>query len=327
MRRIFLIISSLLALSQIVLHGQQLERYESIDYKMGTTWKIIIYTTDEPTAEAAFEACWTRIDELNHIFSDYEAISEATTLSHTSGKDSWIDVSEDMWTVLTFSNNLSKLTDGAFDVTIGPLSKLWRRAIRQQEYPKQEYLAKAQSSVAYKLIDYDTAQERVKLLKSDMQLDFGGVAKGYTVDAVYKALEGLGIEHMLVDGGGDMRVSKAKPDGERWLVRLGERRDSLYLSDQSIATSGDRFKHLRFDGKRYAHIVHPQAGVGVENMNNITVLAADCMTADALASAISIVGQEEGKELIKHYNNSFFYITTSNGVIVLEAGAAIPEEN
>lgn len=327
MHRVFLIILSLLALSQIVLQGQQLERYESINYKMGTTWKIIIYTTDQPTAEEAFEAGWTRVDELNQIFSDYEAMSEATSLSHTSGSDTWVEVSEDMWAVLSFSKNLSELTDGAFDVTIGPLSKLWRRAIRQQEYPKQEYLAKAQSSVGYKLFDYDTHQKRVKLLKSDMQLDFGGIAKGYTVDAVYQTLEQLGIEHMLIDGGGDMRASKDKPDGDRWLVKLGAQQDSFFLSDQSIATSGDKFKHLNFEGKRYAHIINPQASAGVENMKNVTALAPDCMTADALASAISVVGQVKGEELIKHYTNSFFYITTSNGVLVLKNGRDMPEEN
>lgn len=327
MRRSFLIILSLLALSQIVLHGQQLERYESIDYKMGTTWKIIIYTTDQPAADRAFATCWARVDELNQVFSDYEASSESTTLSYASGSDHWSGVSEDMWEVLTFSDRLSQLTDGAFDVTIGPLSKLWRRAIRHQEYPQQKYLANARSSVGYALIDYNIDHQKVKLQKSDMQLDFGGVAKGYAVDEVYKILERLGIKHMLIDGGGDMRASKGKPDGDGWLVRLGERQHALFLSDQSIATSGDRFKHLSIDGKRYAHIVNPHARTGVENMENVTVIAPDCKTADALASAISVVGQKKGRELIKHYTNSFFYITTSNGVLVRAIGATIPEEN
>lgn len=294
---------------------------------MGTAWKIIIYTTDQYSAGQAFDACWARVDELNDVFSDYDAKSEATMLSHTSGSDRWTEVSDEMWQVLTFSHKLSTFTEGGFDVSIGPLSKLWRRAIRQQEYPSQEYLAKARSRVGYELIDYDNVQQKVMLQKTDMQLDFGGIAKGYTVDEVYHVLKLSGVEHMLVDGGGDMMASKEKPDGERWLVRLGAGQDSLLLSDQAIATSGDSFKHLNYKGKRYAHIVDPKVGVGVDDLENVTVLAPDCMTADALASAISVVGQETGKELIKNYTNSFFYITTSNGAMILESGAEVPKEN
>ncbi len=321
----FIIICFLISPSQITLSAQQLERYESSNYKMGTSWNIIIYTTDEQSAQDAFHLCWDRVDQLNLIFSDYDEHSEASRLSKSSGSNIWMTISDELWEVLTFSHRLSTLTNGAFDVTIGPLSKIWRRAIRQQQYPKQKYLKEAQSKVDYNFIKYDSINRKVMLTQSGMSLDFGSIAKGYAVDQIYELLEEQGVDHKLVDGGGDLRASEHLPKETRWLVRLGSRQDSILLSDQSIATSGDTFKHLKQGENRYAHIIDPLTAQGVKNMHLTTVIANSCMMADALASAISVMGNEVGRALIKHYNDSFFYITLPNGVLLRETSTSIPD--
>jgi len=281
-------------------------RYQSSAQKMGTTFRIIIYTADSITAAAAFQSCWAKIDMLNLIFSDYDVESETSRLSASSGTDSYVPVSDDLWTVLKRSLALSSESGGAFDITIGPLSKCWRRAIRRQEMPADAELTEAKTRVSYKTIELEESAQSVRLNTPKSHLDFGGIAKGYAVDEVAKVLKEMNIGMMLIDGGGDLYAGLPPPGTEGWKVYVPSLEKNITLREEAIASSGDIFKYLEWDGQRYSHIVDPRTGLGVVDMDVVNIMAPDCMTADALASTIAVLGIDNGGPILTRYEGAHF---------------------
>jgi thiamine biosynthesis lipoprotein len=200
------------------------------------------------------------------------------------------------------------MSNGAFDITVGPLTKLWRRAIRRSTFPEREKLDLAKAKVDYKNIEIDSLQKRIRLLKEGMRLDLGGIAKGYAVDQVMVLLKQHGIKSALVHGGGDIVVSEPPPGLNGWRIEKNKVDTSkllgteiILLANKAVATSGDRYKYLEWKGKRYAHIIDPRTGLGVNHRRQVTVIAENCTEADAMASIFSIIDEETMLDLLGKY--------------------------
>ncbi len=264
-----------------------LSRYTFHHPQMGALFKIILYARDSLTAQAAARAAFTRIDSLDAMLSDYREDSELSRLSARAGDGQWAPVSDELWSLLRKSQEMAALSDGAFDPTVGPLSKLWRKAFRQGEFPDTAALRAAKEKVGYPHLQFHETQQMVCLALPGMRLDLGGIAKGYAVDEAMRVLQRHGLPTALVDGGGDLLAGEPPPGKEGWEIAIGG--DTLLtISRQAVATSGDTYRYLEWEGRRYSHIIDPRTGVGVAHGLRVTVLAADCTTADALASALSV---------------------------------------
>jgi thiamine biosynthesis lipoprotein len=273
-----------------------------------------LYATSEASANGAAEAAFQRFRELNQTFSDYDPQSETRALGAASGEGKPIPVSDEMWEVLGTARSLSERTGGAFDVTVGPLVRLWRRARRQREMPKPERLQERRYLVGYKLARMDGERRTVELTRKGMRLDFGGVAKGYAIDQALAALRRHGITRALVDAGGDIGLGDSPPDKPGWVIGVAPlefgAEPSIYLSVSrlAIATSGDTWQFVQIDGRRYSHLVDPRTGMALTDHSSVTVIALDCTTADSLASAVSVLGPEEGLELVEDTPGTAAYI-------------------
>ena len=278
-------------------------RFEFSRPQMGSRFGIVLYAENEATARQAAEAAFARVEELNGILSDYDPQSELRRLCDQPAGTA-VAVSDDLLAVLTRGQRLSAQSDGAFDVTVGPVVRLWRRARRQQALPDADLLAEARARVGHRLVRVDSRQQTVTLAKDAMRLDLGGIAKGYAVDAALEVLRARKIAIALVDGGGDIAVSGAPPDRDGWRLAIApldaDRAVSqfLTLSDGAVATSGDAFQFVEIGGKRYSHIVDPRTGIGLSIHSSVTIVAADCTTADALATTVSVLGPEAGLKLV-----------------------------
>lgn len=289
--------------------GQELQRYEFSAPKMGTTFRLVCYAKEKSVAEKASRAAFERIDELNLIFSDYQENSEVSRLSRTAGTNRKVPLSPELWEVLRFSKKLSRKSKGAFDVTVGPLSKLWRRAFRQMAFPKMNSIQEALARVGHQRIKLYRKRHRARLLTSGMQLDLGGIAKGYTVDAVYRVLQAHGIERALVDGGGDIYAGDPPPGQSGWEIRLFSSdsenaqvpEQKIVLANRAIASSGSTYKYLEWEGVRYSHIIDPRTGLGITETDIINVSAENCMKADAFASALSVLNDLERIRLLARF--------------------------
>ncbi len=286
--------------------SEDLERFESSQLHMGTKFIIVLYAPDEDVANRAFEAAFRRIASLDKAcLSDYEGESELSRLSSTAPTPQPVGVSPDLLEVLVGAQRVSKLTEGAFDVTVGPLTKLWRRARRLQQLPPPDRLREAVAAVGYQWLVIDSQAQTVELLKPNMRLDVGGIAKGYAVDQALAELNRLGIERAIVNASGDMAASGPPPDQPGWLVGIAPLQPSAppsvfgYLAHQAIATSGDAFQFVEIDGVRYSHIVDPHTGLGLTHRSSVSILAPNGTDADAFASAVSVLGPDRGLELVE----------------------------
>jgi thiamine biosynthesis lipoprotein len=281
-----------------------LQRFESSQPHMGTKFTIVLYAPDHQLANRAFDSAFSRIAQLDEHCSDYNELSELSRLSSSSPHDQPQSVSEDLFRLLQRAQEISLASQGAFDITVGPLTKLWRRAHRKRELPAKNRLAEATAAVGYRLMKLDAEKRTVQLTRSGMRLDLGGIAKGYAVDQALAEIRKLGMPIALINASGDMVAGDAPPGQPGWRVGIAPLEPGAppsvfgFLANQAMATSGDAFQFVEIDGIRYSHIVDPRTGLGLTDRSSASVLATDGTTADAMASAVSVLGREKGMELI-----------------------------
>lgn len=286
-------------------HEPTLQRHEFSQVEMAVPVRIILYAPDAPTATRVAKAAFARIHALNAVFSDYDPNSELNRLCRATAEGEPVPVSDDLWRVLARAADLSQRSDGAFDVTVGPVVRLWRRARRQQRLPSPERLTPARRLVGHRLVRLDPQNRTATLLKHGMQLDLGGIAKGYAVDAALAVLKKSGINRALVDAGGDMALGDPPPGKSGWRIGIarltadGPPTRILSLASTAVATSGDTWQFVQIGGRRYSHIVDPRTGLGLTDHSSVTVVTPDATTADALASAVSVLGPEKGLKLVE----------------------------
>ena len=282
------------------------QRFEMSQPQMGVPFRIVVYATNEQHATKAMRAAFSRIEQLNSILSDYDTDSELSRLSRSSGQGMDVPVTRDLWSVLRQSQQLAKATDGAFDVTVGPVVNLWRKARREQSLPRPDLLAKARSRVGWRKLHLEPLARAARLDVEEMRLDLGAIAKGYAVDEAMKVLVTNGIRSALVSGAGDLAVSDPPAGRDAWQIELppldvtnAPPARFIRLRNAALATSGDLFQRVEIGGRRYSHIVDPRTGIGLTDHSLVTVIGPDCMTADSLATAVSVLGPEAGVRLLE----------------------------
>ncbi|HTU17769.1 MAG TPA: FAD:protein FMN transferase [Gemmataceae bacterium] len=280
-----------------------LTRHVFTEPHMGTRFRIIVYAPDQDTARKAAKDAFARIASLNAIMSDYDKTSELMRLCARAGGPP-IQVSADLFFVLSRAQEVSRQSGGAFDVTVGPIVKLWRRSRKLHKLPDPEKLAEARALVGWRNVRLDTDKRTVQLLKPGMQLDLGGIAKGYAADEALAVLKKHGLDRALVAAGGDIAVSGPPPDAEGWKIAIamlpGEKDPGrLVLHHAAVSTSGDAEQFVEIDGKRYSHIVDPRTGIGLLGRMSATVVARKGIEADSLTKVIAVLGPEKGIKIIE----------------------------
>lgn len=283
----------------------QPQRFTYAEPHMGTQFRITFYAPNQETADQAARAAFKRVAQLNRIMSDYDPASELMRLCKKNNDDPGtpVPVSEELFFVLSKAREVSELSDGTFDVTVKPFVHLWRMARRTEKLPTEKELAEAKAVVGYKLVKLDRKNRTVTLGKPGMELDLGGIAKGYAADEVLKVLRGHGITSALVAAGGDI-ASMGKPPGkDAWVVEIAPlSRDTpkryVALSGQAVSTSGDLEQFVVIDGVRYSHIVDPRTGIGLTERKMVTVIAPDGITADSMTKVASLLPPKRAQKLI-----------------------------
>ena len=287
-------------------HGQE-KHYEFEKGLMGSPFRIVVYSSSDSLAQRVAQNAFSRIETLNEILSDYRDGSEINRLSAQSGTGKWIRVSDDLYKVLSVSKKISRKTRGTFDITVGPVVQLWRRAMRRNVFPTQSEIEKARRAVGYRFVKLRPRNKSVRLVRPAMRLDVGGIGKGYAADEAVRVVQKLGIKAVLIDAGGDLTLAGVPPGRQGWDVEInsGTSADStalVLLTDAGVATSGDNYRYLEHDGERYSHIVDPKTGIGLRYHVRTTVIAPTGTYADALATAISVAGSKRSKRIVRRFS-------------------------
>jgi thiamine biosynthesis lipoprotein len=271
---------------------------------MGVAWTITVYAADHDHALVAVITAHDEVDRLERIFSDYDPGSELSRLSARAPTREPVPISEDLWRVLDRAVAWRDASGGAFDPTVGPLTKLWRQSRRSGTMPLPEKLTAARAAVGPKTLRLHPANRAVELLEWGIRLDLGGIGMGAAIDRAVAVLRDRGITSGMVDASGDIAVIGAPPDRDGWRVAVAALGNTagdateVILRDAAVTTSGDAFQAVTIDGIRYSHIVDPRTGLGVVGPAAVTVIAPDCTTADALATAASVLGAADGMPLV-----------------------------
>lgn len=288
------------------LNAEAQKRFTFREQKMGSPFTLVFYASNKEEAARAARAVFLQVDTLNNIFSDYLASSELNRLSETSGSGKYVAVSPRLFDLLSRSATASRLSHGSFDVTVGPLVRLWRQARRAGRFPDVDSLRHALAITGYRHMHLRRRKCAVRLDLPGMRLDMGGIAKGYIAWEALKTLRQMGFPAALVNAGGDIATGAPPPGTRGWRIALaipeaaqGHLPEAIVVHDGAVATSGDIYQHLAWQGKHYSHIIDPHTGLGVTTQRNVTVRAGDGATADWLASACSVLPEADAFRLIR----------------------------
>jgi thiamine biosynthesis lipoprotein len=293
--------------------------------KMGSAFNLIIVSADSNKANHLARKSYELVDSLNHIFSNYDSSSELSKINASAGLLPY-KMSRAMLDLVQKSQYAYIQSKGAYDISIGPLSSLWRKARKAKLFPEASTVIATKKLVGFAQVKINKRLGTIFLPNANMQLDFGGIAKGYIAQWVINFLKANGIQQALVDAGGDIVMSGAPLTQQGWLigVNLPETTDDLLnkklqLSNCSVATSGDVYQFIEYKGVKYSHIINPLTGYGVTNLRNVTIVAKTGATADWLATACSILPIKEAKQLAISHQAALLITTLKNGKLVFEA--------
>lgn len=271
---------------------------------MGVEVRIVLYARDDAHARGAARAAFDRIAALEDKMSDYRPESELRRLERAHGVV--VRVSPELFDVLWSAHGMARATQGAFDPTTGPLVRVWRAARRTGKPPDGATLDSARARVGWHALVLDSTRRTVQLDRPGMQLDLGGVAKGYILARALETLRTLGAGAALIEAGGDLALGDAPPGESGWTVAAPHgdsavRHRAASLANVFVATSGPGAQSVTIDGKRYSHVIDARTGMPLARWEHATVIATDGMLADALATALTLIGPERRAALVQDY--------------------------
>ncbi|SES65866.1 FAD:protein FMN transferase [Anaerobranca gottschalkii] len=303
---------------------ENLTEYQTIRrsfFTMDTILDIVVQVEDENQGKDAIEKAYAEIQRLENILSATIPTSEITAINKNAGIGP-VKVSPETFYLLEKGIEFGELTEGKFDITIAPLLKLydWKEGRKHRELPPSEKIAQAMELVNYQAIQLDKENMKVYLPIKGMEIDLGGIAKGYIVDRAVETLKEHGIKYGYVNGGGDIRFLGTKYDGTPWRIGVTNPRGQgniavVEIKDGAIVTSGDYERYyFTKDGQRVHHIIDPDTGVSATYAQSVTVYASNATLADILSTALFMFPADEGLEIAKKLNVEVLIISSDGEI-------------
>jgi thiamine biosynthesis lipoprotein len=277
-----------------------LERFEFRARKMGTEARIVMYAPSDSLAAGAARAAFARIETIDSLLSDYRKSSEVLHLATVRAAER-VSVSTELAAVLAPSLELSSETDGAFDVTAGSVTRLWREARLRGAIPDTAQICGALRAVGWRHIDLDAAERVVRFDIDGIQLDFGGIGKGYAADEALAVMRAFGVSRALIVFGGEIVAGAPPPRARGWPVSVDGSSEPVLLANGALSTSGDEEQFVDVDGTRYSHVIDPRTGWALTSHVSITVQAPTGMLADALATAATVLDSARAELLLARH--------------------------
>lgn len=301
---------------------------EAMRLLMGTEFKVTVWAAAgrEPAAATIIAEVLDEVAELEHQISSWQSDSDTTRINSAAGQPP-IQVNPELHELLTISMRWARRTNGAFDVTGGPLYELWGDARSQKTLPSQEAIASVLSQVGYQKVELGDGT--VRLSAPGMKLGFGSVGKGFAADRAATKLHAANFTNFIIDAGGDLVVSGSRGDSP-WSVgirhpRTEELLATTELTDSAIATSGDYEQFLFADGRRFSHIIDPRSGWPVETVASVVVIAAKGADADALATGLFVLGPDQGIALVEQISSVEALFVMGDGALHHSEGLTISD--
>ncbi len=283
------------------LYGQKI--YHKKLLLMGSRFDITVVEKDSVKANEYIQMAVDEIKRIEKLISSWDPNSQTSEINRNAGLKP-VKIDEELFQLIKRAKTISKLTDGAFDITYASMDRIWKFDGSMKRMPTREAIQKSVEKVGYENILLDEQQSTVFLKKKGMKIGFGGIGKGYAADKAKRLLIEEGVQAGIINASGDMNTWGKQPDGQEWTVAITNPMNKkqafglVPITNQAVVTSGDYEKYVNFNGIRYAHIINPKTGYPATGIISVTVFAPGAELADALATSIFVMGKENGLFLI-----------------------------
>lgn len=270
---------------------------------MGSRFEITVIAKDSNEANYDIDLAIDEITRIEKLISSWDPASQTSEINRNAGIKP-VKVDEELFNLISRAIEISKLTEGAFDISFASMDKIWKFDGSMTEMPSKEAINQSVAKVGYENIILDPENLTVFLKLEGMKIGFGGIGKGYAADKAKKLLMQKGVIAGIINASGDMNTWGKQPDGEFWKVAITNPMDKnkafalLPLKDNAVVTSGNYEKYVTFNGIRYTHIIDPRTGYPATGIISATVFAPKAEIADALATSIFVMGKDVGIDFI-----------------------------
>ncbi|TXD69870.1 FAD:protein FMN transferase [Aequorivita lipolytica] len=292
---------------------------------MGSRFEITVVAKDSTEANDYIDLAVGEITRIEKLISSWDSASQTSEINRSAGIKP-VKVDEELYNLIGRSAEISKLTDGAFDISFASMDKIWKFDGSMTEMPSEEAIKQSVAKVGHQNIILDPENFTVFLKLEGMKIGFGGIGKGYAADKAKKLLMEKGVSAGIINAAGDMNTWGKQPDGEFWKVAITNPMDKnkafalLPLKDNAVVTSGNYEKYVTFNGVRYTHIINPRTGYPATGIISATVFAPKAEIADALATSIFVMGKDVGIDLINQ-------LPKIECIVIDEKGEVFTSEN
>ncbi|WP_299700420.1 FAD:protein FMN transferase [uncultured Pontibacter sp.] len=282
---------------------QELKAQKKVLLLMGTRFELVAVSEDEQLANQAIEAGIKEIQRIEALISEWQPTSQTSAINRSAGGMP-VPVDEELYELIRRSLRISELTGGAFDITWAAADKVWKFDGSMTAMPDSQAVANSIRHIGYQKIQLIPETHSVYLKEQGMKIGFGAIGKGYAANKARDLMRSMGIKSGVVNAAGDLITWGKQADGQLWYIGIADPADKekvfswLTADHTAVVTSGSYEKYAEIDGKRYAHIIDPRTGYPVTGLKSVTIVCPDAELADALATAVFVLGKEEGLYLV-----------------------------
>lgn len=288
---------------------------------MGSSFDVSIVAENEALAENYIQQVFEEVIRIDLLISDWKPNSQISEVNKNAGIKP-VKVDKEVFDLTKRALQFSEMTNGAFDITVASMDKIWSFDGLMDELPTKEAIQKSIENVSYKNVILNESDSTIFLSKKGMKIGFGATGKGYAADKGRELMLKLGIKGGIVNASGDLASWGRQPDRKSWLIGLRNpfKNEAILrtfpVRNAAMCTSGDYQKFALIDGIRYSHIINPKTGIPATGLTSVTVLGPEAETANAFSTSIMVLGAEAGLQLLENYPDYACLIITEEGNII-----------
>jgi len=295
---------------------------------MGGRFDISIVADSRENAEDNIDTVITEISRIENLISDWKPNSQVSAVNDNAGIKP-VKVDQELLLLTERAINLSKITNGAFDISFAAMDKIWKFDGSMKEMPSPETIKKSVEKVGYQNIIIDKEKSTIYLKLKGMKIGFGALGEGYAADKCREMMLARGIKAGIVNASGDMSTWGRHPNGKNWEIGITNpmKEDTIFaivpMKQNAIVTSGSYRKFVEFNGKRYAHIINPKTGYPATGLISVTIMGPSAEVANGLSTSTMVLGPDEGKKLIEKFPDYSYLMVTDEGEFLVSKNNSV----
>ncbi|BBQ06891.1 FAD:protein FMN transferase [Elizabethkingia anophelis] len=288
---------------------------------MGSRFQITLVDKDSISAERNIDKAVAEITRIENLISEWRPETQISQVNQNAGIKP-IKVDREVFDLTKKGLYFSKLTDGAFDISIVAMDKIWKFDDSMDELPSEQAIKESVRNVGYRNIILDSTNSTIFLRNPGMKIGFGSIGKGYAADKTRDLMKSMGVKAGIIDASGDISTWGTQPDGKPWAIGINNPFNDhkmaaiLYFKENSVTTSGSYEKYAEIHGKRYSHIMNPKTGYPSTGLTSVTITGPNATMANGFSTSVMVLGEKEGLKLLKQFPEYHYLLITDKGKIV-----------